>query len=118
MRFRVGFNITLFLLGNLALLGQTNLPEAAGRWGSHTRNPHAVMVKPEARKDYRFASGRSALRIPFEEDDGHIFLQARINNSAPLWFGLDTGAIRSSIDTRQAQTLGLRFDGTQRVGGA
>ncbi|HZM89339.1 MAG TPA: aspartyl protease family protein [Blastocatellia bacterium] len=72
----------------------------------------------ESHKDYRFAAGRSALRIPFEEDDGHIFLQARINDSPPLWFGLDTGAIRSVIDRGRAQSLGLRFEGRQQVGGA
>ena len=72
----------------------------------------------ESHKDYRFAAGRSALRIPFEEDDGHIFLQARINDSPPIWFGLDTGAIRSVIDTGRAQALGLRFEGRQQVGGA
>lgn len=69
-------------------------------------------------KDPRFSAGRSALKIPFEEDDGHIFLQVRINDSTPLWFGLDTGAVRSIIDTRRAQALGLKFDGSQQVGGA
>src|SRR5882724_11807865 len=49
-------------------------------------------------RNFRFVSGNSALGIPFQEDDGHIFLQVRINNSAPLWFGLDTGATRSIID--------------------
>lgn len=77
---------------------------------------NSVAQKPQS--DYRFTSGDRALRIPFEEDDGHIFLQVRINDSAPLWFGLDTGAIRSSIDRRHAQTLGLRFEGSQQVGGA
>jgi predicted aspartyl protease len=71
-----------------------------------------------SQKDYRFTSGTSALRIPFEEDDGHIFLQVRINDSAPLLFGLDTGAIRSIIDQRAAQSLGLKSEGTQQVGGA
>ena len=71
----------------------------------------------EPRK-FRFVSGHSARNIPFQEDDGHIFLQVRINNSAPLWFGLDTGATRSSIDQRVAQSLGLKSAGSQQVGGA
>ncbi|MGH9906806.1 MAG: aspartyl protease family protein [Pyrinomonadaceae bacterium] len=58
------------------------------------------------------------MRIPFEEDDGHIFLQVRINDSDPLWFGLDTGAIRSIIDKRAADILGIRAAGSQRIGGA
>jgi hypothetical protein len=34
-------------------------------------------------KDYRFESGQSSLRIPIDEDDGYIFLQLNINDSAP-----------------------------------
>jgi predicted aspartyl protease len=72
----------------------------------------------EKPKDYRFRSGQSALNIPFEEDDGHIRLRLRLNGSEPCWFGLDTGAIRSVVDKRKAQRLGLRLEGSQRVGGA
>lgn len=86
------------------------------------RRSNSPGVEPSALGDsqqgYRFASGSSALRIPFEEDDGHIFLQARINDSPPLWFGLDTGAIRSVIAKSRVQALGLRIDGRQQVGGA
>jgi hypothetical protein len=56
--------------------------------------------------------------IPFEEDDGHIAFPVRINGSRPLRFGLDTGAIRSVIDVKRAQELGLKMEGGQRVGGA
>ena len=88
------------------------------QYGSAQQFRRNISTSKESQKDYRFTEGHSALRIPFEEDDGHIFLQARINDSAPLWFGLDTGAIRSVIDTHRAQALGLRFEGRQRVGGA
>jgi predicted aspartyl protease len=104
MKSRFICGIMLFILGSLALFSQSNVRECAS--------------KPESQRDYRVASGHSALRIPFEEDDGHIFLQVRINNSAPLWFALDTGAIRSVVDRRRAQTLGLRSAGSQQVGGA
>ena len=70
------------------------------------------------RTGFRFASGNSARDIPFQEDDGHIFIQVRINNSEPLWFGLDTGAIRSSINKRTAQILGLKSERSEPVGGA
>jgi hypothetical protein len=93
--------------------------KSADRVGSgRVANPPAASGSTDKSKDYRFTSGRAALRIPFEEDDGHIALQLRINKSAPLRFGLDTGAIRSVIDRRKAQALGLRFEGSQRVGGA
>ena len=69
-------------------------------------------------KDYRLASGHTALRIPFEEDDGHIFLKVRINDSNPVWFGLDTGATHSLIDLRYAESLRLKSESSQRIGGA
>jgi len=47
---------------------------------------------------------------------GGIFLQARINNSQPLWFALDSGASSPFfIDTRRARVLGLKLQG--RVAG-
>jgi hypothetical protein len=72
----------------------------------------------EGPKDYRFVSGRSALRLPIEEDTGHIFLSGRINNSGPLWFAIDTAASRSLIDGAFAQSLGLQLLGDQQITGA
>jgi predicted aspartyl protease len=60
----------------------------------------------------------SDVRIPFEEADGHIFLKVRINNSGPVWFGLDTGATRSLIDLRYAESLRLKSESTRQIGGA
>lgn len=71
-----------------------------------------------SQKDYGFTSGTSALRIPIEEDDGHIFLQVRINDSKPVWFGLDTGATHSLIHKRYAESLGLKSGSTQPISGA
>ena len=109
------------LRSSIALIGIAGLLALAfwmQLYGSTQRPGTDNPVAKRGQSDYRFTSGHSALRIPFEEDDGHIFLQVRINDSAPLWFGLDTGAIRSVIDRRRAQTLGLRFEGSQQVGGA
>jgi hypothetical protein len=51
---------------------------------------------------------------------GGIFLQARINNSLPMWFVLDSGASSPFfIDTRRAKDLGLKLQGrVSRGGGA
>ena len=51
---------------------------------------------------------------------GGIFLQARINNSQPMWFALDSGASSPFfIDTRRARDLGLKLQGhVSRGGGA
>lgn len=72
----------------------------------------------EGPKDFRFTSGRSALRIPIEEDNGHIFVSGQIDNSGPLWFALDTAASRSLIDDGFAQSLGLKLLGDQQITGA
>lgn len=58
--------------------------------------------------DIRFASGTSALKIPFELYNNHIYLKVGVNGSKPLSFIFDTGAPHI-IDTRQAKALGLKL---------
>lgn len=58
--------------------------------------------------DVRFASGRSALNIPFKILNNHIYLQVSLNDGKPLWFLLDTGA-GNIINQRHARTLGLKL---------
>jgi aspartyl protease len=68
--------------------------------------------RPEpASRDFRFTNGRRSARMPLGRDGYAIFVQARLNNSAPLWFVLDTGASVSMIDTRRARALGLKSAG-------
>jgi predicted aspartyl protease len=56
-----------------------------------------------------FDSGNSAVNIPFELQNNHIYLQAKVNDSEPLWFILDTGA-SSIINRTRAESLGLKFN--------
>ena len=65
----------------------------------------------------RFASGRSALRIPFELHNNHIYLRVGVNSSEPLLFILDTGAV-SIISRQRAESLGLKFRGSDQGYGA
>jgi predicted aspartyl protease/outer membrane lipoprotein-sorting protein len=65
--------------------------------------------------DARFTNGRHVARMPLERVDNAIFVQARINNSPPLAFVLDTGASATVIDARRARSLGLKSAGN--VGG-
>ena len=58
--------------------------------------------------DIRFASGNSALKIPFELYNNHIYLKVSVNGSAPLTFLFDTGAPHI-IDIKQAKALGLKL---------
>ena len=64
------------------------------------------------------AEGENARSVPIEVVGNLIFLQARVNNSEPLWFILDSGATDSGIDPSRARALGLRVEGTSRVSGA
>ena len=58
--------------------------------------------------DIRFTSGDSALKIPFELYNNHIYLQVSVNGSKPLSFLFDTGAPHF-IDSKQAKALGLKL---------
>jgi|SRR5215213_7299026 len=58
--------------------------------------------------DVRFASGRSALNIPFKLFKNHIYLQVSVNGAKPLWFLLDTGA-GNIINLKHARSFGLRL---------
>jgi hypothetical protein len=64
-----------------------------------------------------FASGTSALRIPFELSSNVIFLHVRVNGSEPLWCILDTGANATLLDTNRAKTLGIKVSGGGDVEG-
>src|SRR5215813_5942316 len=72
----------------------------------------------ESANEIRFPSATKAVRIPFEEDDGHISLQLRINGSDPLRFALDTGATHTIINRKWETSLHLRPQGKQQIGGA
>ena len=55
---------------------------------------------------------QSVERLPvFISSDNHVFVQVRINQSAPLWFVLDSGASDLIINTRVAEAIGLKFTG-------
>ncbi len=58
--------------------------------------------------DVRFASGKSALNIPFRIFNNHVYLHVSVNNAKSLWFLLDTGS-SNIINSRHARTLGLKL---------
>ncbi len=66
--------------------------------------------------NYRFASGTSALGIPFQLSSNLVLVRLRVNNSRPLWFLFST-ASTSVIDTRIAKELGLPVQGKEDLGG-
>jgi hypothetical protein len=66
--------------------------------------------------DMRFAQGNRALRIPFKRNNNFILVQGRINDSAPLWFILDTGASITVVNKDRAAQLGLPLLGDLEIG--
>lgn len=60
--------------------------------------------------NFRFDSGHSAFKIPFELHNNLIFVRVCVNGSAPLWFLIDSGAEISVIKTSRAKGLGLEFE--------
>jgi predicted aspartyl protease len=60
---------------------------------------------------HKFSSGSSARNIKFEIINNLPLVQARVNNSDPLWFIFDTGASNTVIDTKRAAALGLEARG-------
>lgn len=57
----------------------------------------------------RFATGNSALKIPFELDGNIILLRVSVNNSKPLKFIFDTAASVTVINPKRAAELGLKM---------
>ena len=69
-------------------------------------------------RDRRFTNGSSAVGIPLVfSAKGHMFLRARVNNSAPLLFGLDSGFEQTAITPKQAQALNLKTFGDTKASG-
>ncbi len=78
----------------------------------------ATFVRPQpVTTDARFTNRRHVARMPLERVDNAIFVQARINNSRPMSFILDTGASVTVIDARRARALGLKSAGNVGASG-
>ena len=60
---------------------------------------------------HKFSSGSSARNIKFEIINNLPVVQARVNNSDPLWFIFDSGATNTVIDTKRAAALALKAQG-------
>jgi hypothetical protein len=65
-----------------------------------------VSSKPVPAADLQFAPGKRVSRIPFVRVGNFVYLRARINDSKPLWFLLDSGATASYFDVELAKSLG------------
>src|SRR5258708_12007617 len=71
----LSLSVLIFLL---SLSTQVNAQHARRNKATRNSSPRPPKV--------RFISGNSSLKIPFELSNNLILLQARVNDSAPLWF--------------------------------
>jgi predicted aspartyl protease len=60
---------------------------------------------------HKFSANSSARDIKFELIGNLPLVQARVNNSDPIWFIFDTGASNTVVDTKRAAALGLKANG-------
>ena len=100
MKRRTALSLRLLALVAIVALG------AAGRGQDAKRETAAA------------PAARAVARIPIELSGNEIFLQLRVNGSEPLWFGLDTGAGSTVVNTTAAEALGLEMEGGRQSRGA
>ena len=73
---------------------------------------------PALSSGYEFSNSISETIIPFEISRNGIFFHARVNDSDPLWFTVDSGSAANYVDLDAAKKFGLEFTGTKTVRGA
>ncbi len=73
---------------------------------------------PHGPADYRFAAGVGPARVPMKADDGRVFIQARLNESAPVWLAFRTGASGNVLDSDFGNSLLTHGDGVTGPAGA
>jgi predicted aspartyl protease len=81
------------------------------RWLTWSGRRNPALTSPIPGFDIRFTSGKSALAIPFELDNGHIFLRVSVNGSSPLSLILDTGgsSLYPKLSLRNAESLRMKL---------
>jgi hypothetical protein len=67
--------------------------------------------------DFRIASGKGFVKVPFDFYLNSILLQVRVNDSPPVWLALDTGANLNLINRRLFESLGLNAKGAAELSG-
>lgn len=72
-------------------------------------------LAPAQQKSKHADKTATLLEIPFENDFGLIFIPVRVNDSAPLWFLLDTGFEADILNAKWREPLGLKLTDVQIV---
>lgn len=108
------FNV--FTVIQLAICGFLPLAPASCPSVMARQSEAASAIQPNP-LDFRITSGKGYVKVPFDFYWNGILLQVRINNSQPVWFGLDTGANLNVINQRLFDHLGLKAKGAADLSG-
>ena len=74
--------------------------------------------KPGPNDAFFLRAHATAETLPFNFDNNHIMVQARVNGSVPIWFLVDTGANYTVINTSRLDELHLStYGGMKTIGG-
>ena len=109
MRLQTTSFMRSFIFGLCFLTLSAPLQAHAQPARTRTRGARKATHAPAPAPEFRFDAGTSAVKIPFDLYANIPFVQARVNNSPPLWFMLDTGAGGSALDAARARRLGLKY---------
>lgn len=101
-------------------LARSESPQPAVNAERSGQNAHGARAESaeQAAAPLRFASGTSARDIPYEVNANKIYLSAKVNNTSPCWFILDSGAAFNVVDEDQVKPLGLSLSDISAVSGA
>lgn len=76
-----------------------------------------VSAAQQNQPGFRLASDKGSVKVPFDLYWDGILIQARINNSEPIWLALDTGANLNIINKRVFDRLALNAKGAVNLTG-
>lgn len=114
MKFRLRSQWPSFLFVCLLICTQTARVSAQQRNGRPPLTPRHSRSVPSI----QFSAAQSALAVPFELVGNLILVEARVNDSPPLWFIFDTGASHTVLDAGQAKALRLKARGRIKATGS
>ena len=81
--------------------------------------PNTKTQKNTRTPEYKFDSGKQALKIPIEiTERNHIFVSVRINDSEPLRFIVDSGSPSSLLSKHLIEKLNLKVEALGEASGA
>jgi hypothetical protein len=81
------------------------------------RQSYLASPTPASQNAFHISLDRSSTKVPFDLYRNGILVQARINNSEPIWLALDTGASINILNQRIFDRLALTSKGNINLGG-